>query len=222
MVIFDFAHGDPSLRPGPDDGARAIAAALDGPRERPRSGNAGAGSGAVTGGIVPPLLKGGVGHASLVAPVEAGSLVVGAIVVVNSSGSLVDPASGRTWAESGGFDAAGVLPDFGPIVAARTHTTLAVVGTNARLTKAQLGRVAAMAHDGLARAIRPVHSGVDGDAVFALSVGTDAEPTIEVYPWAPAAATLVGSLAADALTRATLDALRSAQSSGGFEAYRAP
>jgi L-aminopeptidase/D-esterase-like protein len=105
-VIFDFLHGDPAIRPGSAAGVQAVAAALDGPRIRPRSGNAGAGAGAATGGLVPPRLKGGVGHASLVAGVagdNGGDLVVGAVVVVNSSGSPVD-AAGRPWASVGGFD----------------------------------------------------------------------------------------------------------------------
>ena len=222
-VVFDFAHGDPAVRPGPDDGARAVAAALDGSGGRPRSGNAGAGVGAITGGIVPPRLKGGVGHASLVAPLETGGLVVGAIVVLNSSGGVIDPASNEPWAIAGRFGEAGPLPDLSPIASSRAHTTLAVIGTNARLSKAQLGRVAAMAHDGMARAIRPVHTGVDGDVVFALAAGSSTEPLVDVRSgdrdWAPAAATIVGSLAADALTRAILDAIRSAEPSGGFEAF---
>lgn len=230
-VVFDFAHGDPAVRPGPEQGRRAVVAALDGPGGRPRSGNAGAGAGAATGSIAPPRLKGGTGHASLVVPAaelpgervaESGAdLVVGALVVVNSSGSLVDPSSERPWATWGGFNAPGPLPDFGGIASARGQTTLAVIGTNARLAKAQLARVAAMAHDGLARAIRPVHSGVDGDAVFALAVPEALDrPAVEAHPWGPAAVTIVGALAADALTRAVLDALESARPSGGLDAYR--
>ena len=216
-VIFDFLHGDPGIRPRPADGARAVSAALDGPGERPRSGNVGAGAGATTGGLVPPRLKGGVGHASLVADLAGGRLIVGALVVVNSSGSVVNPRTGRPWAKTGGFDVPGPVPDFTPIASSRSNTTLAVVGTNARLGKAPLARVAAMAHDGLARAIRPIHTGVDGDAIFALSVATGKSAGVDVHPWAPAAASIVGSLAADALTRAVLDALRSARPSGGIE-----
>ncbi len=216
-VIFDFLHGDPGIRPRPADGADAVSAALDGPSDRPRSGNFGAGAGATTGGLVPPRMKGGVGHASLVADVSGGQLVVGALVVVNSSGSAVDPRTGRPWAETGGFEAPGPVPDFAPIASSRSNTTLAVVGTNARLGKAQLARVAAMAHDGLARAIRPIHTGVDGDAIFALSVATGDGPGVDVHPWAPAAASIVGALAADAITRAVLDAMVSSRSSGGIE-----
>jgi L-aminopeptidase/D-esterase-like protein len=222
-AIFDFAHGDGAVRPGPDDGRAAVAAALDGARdERPASGNAGAGAGATTGSLAPPRLKGGVGHASLVLPQADGAdLIVGAAAVVNSAGSLIDPSSRRPWAQWGGFHLEAPAPDFSAITSARRSTTLVVVGTNAHLDKAQLARVAAMAHDGLARAIRPAHTSVDGDVVFALAVpATDDRPTARVHEWSPAAVTAVGALAADAVTRAILDALLSARPSGGFASYR--
>ncbi len=201
-VIFDFASGDPAVRPTALDGAEVTAEALDQPIRRPASGDAGAGAGAWTGGIVGPRRKGGVGHASLVVPLPGGSLVVGALVVVNAAGRVEAP---------GAFEPIGPLPDLGPIAAARGQTTLAVVGTNAVLVKPQLARVAAMAHDGLARTIRPVHSGVDGDAVFALAAteGPGAR-AVAVHPWQAAATTIVGSLAADALALAVGDAMRSA------------
>jgi L-aminopeptidase/D-esterase-like protein len=222
-ALFDFAHGDRSVRPGPADGRAAIAAALDDDAtERPRSGNAGAGAGATTGSIAEPRLKGGVGHASAVLPVAGQtSLVVAATAVVNSAGSLVDPGSGKPWAQWGGFHLDATAPDFSAIAAARRNTTLVVLATNARLDKAQLVRVAAMAHDGLARAIRPAHTSVDGDVVFALGLReTDERPVVAVHEWAAAGVTVVGSLAADAVTRAVLDALLAAHSSGGFRAYR--
>jgi L-aminopeptidase/D-esterase-like protein len=103
---------------------------------------------------------------------------------------------------------------------ARGQTTLVVVATNGRLTKAQLTQVAAMAQTGLPRAIRPVHSPVDGDTAFALAVPESGEtPVADVHPWGPAAAGIVGSLAADAVTLAVLDAMDHARPSGGFEAY---
>lgn len=227
-VLFDFAHGDPSVRPGPGDGARAVALALEGAGGRPAAGDAGAGAGAVTGGIVPPRLKGGVGHASLVVPSPVASgrerapLVVGALVVVNSAGAVAD-GEGRLWALAP-HGSAGPVPDVSRISRARgtrAQTTLAVVATNARLDKAQLGQVAAMAHDGLARAIRPIHTALDGDAVFALAVPDgDGTPAVEVDPWGPAATTTVGTLAADACMLAVLDAMRAASASGGFAALR--
>jgi L-aminopeptidase/D-esterase-like protein len=201
-VIFDLGSGDPAVRPGRADGEAAAARALEGEQARPASGSVGAGTGAWTGGIVGPRRKGGTGHASLVVPLPAGTLAVGALVVVNAAGR-VEP--------DGRFDPVGELPDLGPIVSARGQTTLAVIGTNARLSKAQVARVAAMAHDGLARVIRPIHSGVDGDAVFALAVtdGPGARP-IDVHPWGAATTTIVGSIAADACARAVGDAMRAA------------
>ncbi len=221
--IFDFAHGDGAVRPTDADGRTAVVVALEGAADlRPRSGNAGAGAGATTGKVAPPTLKGGVGHASIVLPAEQGpALVVAALVVVNSAGSLVDPSSRRPWAQWGGFHADVPAPDFSDIALARTQTSLVVVGTNASLAKAQLARVAAMAHDGLARAIRPAHTSVDGDVVFALAVPhSDEHPAAAVHRWAPAGVSVVGALAADAVTRAVLDALLAAAPSGGFDAYR--
>lgn len=222
-AIFDFAHGDSDVRPGPADGRAAVTAALEASLEvRPGSGNVGAGAGATTGSIARPRLKGGVGHASLVLPLEDGpAFVVGALAVVNSAGSLVDPSSRRPWAQWGGFHAGAAAPDFSAISAARRHTSLVVVGTNARLEKAQLARVAAMANDGLARAVRPAHTSVDGDIVFALAVPqTRDHPSAAAHEWPPAAVTIVGALAADAVAQAVLDALLSALPSGDFEAFR--
>jgi L-aminopeptidase/D-esterase-like protein len=206
-VVFDFASGDSAVRPGPNEGIAAVRAALDGPAIRPAGGRVGAGTGTQTGGIVGARRPGGLGHASLVARLDQGELVVGALVVVNSAGS---PFAGDDvpLARGGGFDVPGPLPDFEPIQSARLATTLAVVGTNARLSKAQLGQVATMAHDGLARAIRPLHTGVDGDVVFALSTADRGEVAgVDVHEWGPAAVSIVGSLAADATTRAVLDAV---------------
>jgi L-aminopeptidase/D-esterase-like protein len=207
-VVFDFASGDGSVRPGPADGRDAVRAALDGPAERPGGGQVGAGTGAQVGGIVGERRAGGLGHASLVAELDDGRLVVGALVVVNSAGTPFRAGGGSPVAVRGGFDRPGPLPDFEPIASARGNTTLAVVGTNARLAKAQLGQVATMAHDGLARAIRPLHTGVDGDVVFALSTADRGDVVgVTAHEWGPAAVSIVGAMAADAATRAVLDAV---------------
>ncbi len=197
-VLFDLGHGDPARRPTPADGRRAIRAALQAGGDRPAAGSVGAGVGAWTGGIVGPRRKGGVGHASLQVDRPGGLLVVGATVVVNAAGAV---------RPDGRFGGAGPLPDLDDIAIARGQTTLAVIATNARLSKARLAQVAAMGHDGLARTIRPVHSGVDGDAVFALATP---EPSVEVHPWGPAAVTIAGALAADAVALAVADAMRAA------------
>jgi L-aminopeptidase/D-esterase-like protein len=206
-VVFDLFTGDPAVRPDPETGRRAVAAALDGPVGRPRRGRAGAGTGTRTGGLLGLSGPGGIGHASLVVPWGRRRLVVGALAVVNAAGTVLDPASGRPWAEVGSFHRPAPLPDFSPLVAARGQTSLVVVATNAVLTRPELGRVAAMAHDGLARAIRPAHTAVDGDVVFALSVTGTGRP-LRLGLWSAAAASTVGALAADAVCRAVLDAVR--------------
>jgi L-aminopeptidase/D-esterase-like protein len=152
-------------------------------------------------------LKGGVGSASIV---TADGLTVGALAAVNCFGSVTAPGGRAFWAfpfeldgEFGGVPfAAGPVgaEDWGRAKAnpgARANTTIACVATDVALTPAQARRVAIMAQDGLARAIRPVHAPFDGDVVFALSTG--AIPLAE-----PANFTLarIGSLAADCLARA--------------------
>ena len=170
-------------------------------------GTAGAGYGAMAG-----QLKGGIGSASVVT--EDG-LTVGAVVAVNSFGSVV-AGDGRTfWAapfeigdEFGGLGGAGLAaqPDDWGLAklasAARANTTIAAVATDAALTPAQAKRVAVMAQDGLARAIRPIHSPFDGDVVFALS--TARRPLAEP---AALAVARIGALAADCLARAVARAV---------------
>lgn len=165
-------------------------------------GTAGAGFGAMAG-----TLKGGTGSASIV---TADAITVGALVCVNSFGSVVCPGGRAFWAapyeidgEFGGLGSAGLRAgpeDWGRAKgapAARQNTTIACVATDAALTPAQAKRVAIMAQDGLARAVRPAHAPFDGDVVFALSTGRVAlaEP-------AQRAIARIGALAADCLARA--------------------
>jgi L-aminopeptidase/D-esterase-like protein len=165
-------------------------------------GTAGAGAGAMAG-----RLKGGLGSASIVSD---DGYMVGALAAVNSFGSVVVPGGRTFWAapfeigdEFGGLPPSTVRAaagDWGLAkgeAALRTNTTLAVVAVDAALTPAQARRLAVMAQDGLARAIRPVHAPFDGDVVFVLAAGTRALAE-------PAAFTLtrLGALAADCLTRA--------------------
>ncbi|MGE5500913.1 MAG: P1 family peptidase [Ignavibacteriales bacterium] len=169
-------------------------------------GTAGAGYGAMAG-----QLKGGIGSASIVVD----GITVGAIVAVNSFGSVVG-GDGRTfWAapyevdgEFGGLGPAGLTigPDdwsFSKLAPQpRANTTIAAVATDAALTPAQARRIAVMAQDGLARAIRPVHAPFDGDVVFALSTARQPLPEPE-----PLALTRLGALAADCLARAVARAI---------------
>ena len=195
-------------------GRRAVAAAA---RDF-ALGNAGAGLGATTG-----RLKGGIGSASLAL---ADGATVGAIVAVNSWGAVVRPGCGRFWAADLALageidrqpaipDAALNLEDFSECGAAvpGANTTIAVVATDAALDKGGCRRLAIMAQDGLARAIRPVHTPFDGDTVFALSTGTG--PAVD-----PAMLAKLGSAAADCLARAVMRAVLAAEPLGGVPSWR--
>lgn len=183
-----------------------------------RLGNRGAGLGAKAG-----ILKGGLGSASL--QIDGGGRV-GAIVVVNSAGSVVRPDCGRFWAAE--YALPGEIPrqpavpqtaldpeDFsacGPW-AAMTNTTIALVATDLPLDKNSCRRLAVMAQDGLARAIRPAHTPFDGDTVFAMSTGSG--ECIDAFRLAR-----LGSIAADCLARAIMRAVVAASPLGGYPSWR--
>jgi L-aminopeptidase/D-esterase-like protein len=187
-------------------------------------GTVGAGVGACAG-----VLKGGVGTASTTL---ASGVTVGALVAVNSSGNVIDQTTGLPWLTYL-VDEFGLMPPPDDQLAALTrleapvsslNTTVAVVATDAALTPAACRQVASAAHDGLARSIRPAHTPVDGDMVFALATGA-----VEVAPpvHTPAAlspetalVTAVGAAAADCLARAVLDAVIAAESVAGIPTYR--
>jgi L-aminopeptidase/D-esterase-like protein len=200
-ILFDLANGGDKgwgeAPPYRELGRRAVAAA----GEAFELGTAGAGFGAMAGG-----LKGGVGSASVV---TADGLTVGALVAVNSWGSVVAPGGRAFWAapfelaaEFGGLGSAGLAAapeDWGLAKAPGSlrNTTIACVATDAALTPAEARRFAIMAQDGLARAIRPVHAPFDGDVVFALSTARQPLPEPAAYSVAR-----LGALAADCLARA--------------------
>ena len=172
-ILFDLGRGGIWMHhPGPADGATALAAAAEGPVAQ---GAVGAGTGARSGG-----LRGGVGTASAVLP---GGVTVGALVVVNAVGEAWG-ADGRLLAAHLAPDEHLPAPDADRVLAHRaaraaevealragTATTLAVVATDASLTKAECHKLAGVAHDGFARALSPVHTAFDGDTVFALATG---------------------------------------------------
>ncbi len=216
-ILYDVANGgdrswgeDPPYR---DLGKAAVAAAdLDF-----QLGTAGAGTGAMAG-----TLKGGTGSASVIA---ADGITVGAIVCVNSWGSVVAPGGKTFWAtpfelegEFGGQSSEGLRarPDDWGLAkvdpAARMNTTIACVATDVALTPAQARRVAIMAQDGLAQAIRPIHAPFDGDVVFALS--TARRPLAEGDNFTLAR---IGALAADTLARAVARAVYEATPWPGSE-----
>jgi L-aminopeptidase/D-esterase-like protein len=205
-AIFDLAFGSAAIRPDAASGYRACEQASAGPVAM---GNAGAGTGATVGKMAGPLLcmKGGLGSASM----ELGDgTIVGAIVVVNALGDIVDPQTQNIIAgarnPTGGFIAAN---PFG-------NTTIAIVATSAALTKEQINKVAQMAHNGLALAIRPAHTMFDGDTVFALSLKREQETAPESAN--AAQVSMIGAAAATTLARAIVKAIRSANDLHGIPA----
>ena len=203
-VLFDLGRGgDWGARPDATFGAAACDAAGAG---AVAMGTVGAGTGAVAGG-----LKGGVGTASAV----GGDRTVGALVVVNAAGSCVDE-SGSLYGQRLGLDDEfiGVSPIKGVTsVKSGFHTTIGVVATDAALTKAQCQKLAGVAHDGLARAIRPVHSMFDGDTIFALATGDGAPLGLIEFD------ELLG-IAADTVSRAVVHGMLAATGAGDFPSYR--
>lgn len=176
-VIFDLGRGGKfGNRPGASFGERATRAALAG-RRTPAWGAVGAGTGAQAGG-----LQGGVGTASTVAQVGDTEIVIGAVAVVNSVGSVIDSTTGLPWEPSGlrvkrpsaaqRQAISHALQTPGPSL----NTTIGVVAVSAALDKAEASKLASVSHDGLARAVRPAHAMTDGDTIFALATGDVALP----------------------------------------------
>lgn len=218
-VLFDLGRGPDFVPPiSPDWGRRACENAIGDPVPL---GCCGAGTGAVAGGV-----KGGLGSASLV--LDSG-LTVAALVAVNSLGSVLDPATGRFWELgqelAGEFgpqaQQAKVLPPWPPESGPAQNTTIGVVATDAVLNKAQCAKVAQMAHDGLARAIRPAHTMFDGDTLFCLASGQRDLPDTPGFfgPPAAQAVTDLGAAAADCLSRAIIRAVLAAHSLAGWPAF---
>ena len=171
-VLFDIVVGDPAVRPDAEMGYRAASSATEGDFAQ---GSVGAGTGATVGKVLgmDRAMKGGLGSASV--RLEGG-LVVGALAAVNAFGEVRDPWTRRVIAgprlDDGTLgDTVELLPEAAVRLRWGENTTLGIVATNARLSKPQANKVAQMAHDGLARAIYPVHTTVDGDVVFAASTG---------------------------------------------------
>ncbi len=212
-VIFDLGRGGTfGHRPDAEFGARALAAAAP---ERPESGCVGAGTGAVCGG-----LKSGFGYGERV--LETGATVAAA-VVVNAGGSAVDPVTGRLYADRAHSLAQPAETECAALGAAYAEskpalgTTIGVLLTDAMLTKAQAGKMAALGHDGMARAIAPVHSMFDGDTVFGLASGR--RPPVEDPRRALTEFNLLLAAAAEVFADACLDALYAARARARWSSY---
>ncbi len=234
-VIFDLGRGGRfTNRPDQAFGRRAVQRASSG---TVATGTVGAGAGASAGG-----LQGGIGSASTVL---ADGTVVAALAVVNAAGKVIDPANGLPWMHAGlGLQRPSAaertaLRDYLASVAAVSpanasrarppvetlNTTIGVVACSARLTKAECHKLASVAHDGLARAVRPVHSMFDGDTIFALAtcVHELVAPTLPDYlvgRGRQLAFNAVLEAGAECFARACAGAVIEARSSGDLLAYR--
>ncbi|MDP8940105.1 MAG: P1 family peptidase [Actinomycetota bacterium] len=204
-VIFDLMFGSPDARPDADMGYKAAAAARS---EDFEQGSVGAGTGATVGKILglENAMKGGVGSAS--ARLDGG-LIVAALAVVNAVGDVRDEQgnilAGPRREDGGLADSVDLMPQAADRMRWGQNTTLGVVATNARLTKPEATKVAQMAHDGLARAIYPVHTSVDGDVVFVAGVGeTETAPDV------------VGAWGAQMMQKSILRAVRAAKGIPGI------
>ena len=214
-VLFDLWHGDPRIRP---DAAAGHAACVAASTQRCAQGSVGAGAGASVGKLwgIERAMAGGIGTAS----VRVAGITVAALVAVNATGDVIDPASGEVLAgartsatshrllHSAEALLRGELP---PRLQPGGATTIGVVATDASLTKAQCSALATMAHAGLARTISPVHTPFDGDTLFALATGASGQPGNLV---------LIGALAAEVTARAVLQAVQHAVGRAGLPAAR--
>ena len=217
-VLYDLGRGRnfvPSI--SAEWGRHACQSAKDGTVS---TGCIGAGTGAMAGGI-----KGGLGTASLV--LDSG-VTVAAVVAVNSLGSVINPATGRPWEigveVDGEFRIQGKravkLPK-PPEGNSTTNTTIGLVATDAVLTKTQAKKMAQMAHDGLARAIRPAHTLLDGDTIFCLATGKKELPEAPDFFPSPQAQAFneLGHAAANCMSRAIISGILSARSLAGMIAF---
>ena len=202
-VLFDLSVGDPSIRPDAAGGFQAAESASGGPVLQ---GSVGAGAGATVGKLfgIQRAMRGGLGSASIKLP---GGLVVAALVAVNALGDIVDPEDGKLLAGARTEDGKGLADTLhqirqGIAIASPSpgeNTTLGVVAANVDWTKAQATKVAQMAHDGLARTIRPAHMPFDGDTIFALGTGgTEVDANL---------LGCIGALAADVTAQAVVAAV---------------
>ena len=197
--IFDLGVGDARIRPTADCGYRAAQSASSAPVVE---GSVGAGAGATLGKLagMARAMKSGIGSAAISMP---DGLIVAALVVVNPLGDVIDPATGkvvagaRTPGGNGFADARVIMRSGTPRVNRGDNSTIGVIATNARLTKAQASYLAQLTDDGYARAIWPIHTMVDGDTVFAIATGgKTGDPDLVT----------LGALAADVMATAVIRA----------------
>ena len=211
--LFDLMVGDTFVRPDAEMGYEAARRALEEPNYR--DGNYGAGCGATVGKLcgMETCMKTGIGSYAL----QIGDLQIGAVVAVNALGDIYDWKTGEKIAglltedKTGFRDAVDLMKQKIDVHENKfvSNTTIGVVITNAAFSKAQLCKIAGMAHNGYARSIRPVHTSADGDSIYAVSVGD-----------VRADQDLVGTLAAEVISEAIKRAVYSADSAYGFIAAK--
>jgi L-aminopeptidase/D-esterase-like protein len=218
-ILFDLGIGRADVRP---DAAMGYQACLNASSAPPAEGNVGAGAGCTVGKILGmgQAMKSGLGTAAI----DLGNgIIVAAIAAVNVFGDVIDPSSGQILAGARAFQEGAAPADshlFADTLevmkymvgrnlgfARRENTAIGVVATNARLDKEQVNKVAQMAQDGIARTVRPAHTMLDGDTIFALSAGNR-----------KADVNIVGAFAAEAFAQAVLRAVRMAQPLAGLPA----
>jgi L-aminopeptidase/D-esterase-like protein len=197
-ILYDLDLGQADVRPDSAMGYRAAASASS---EPPAEGNVGAGTGASIGKMrgMQYAMKAGIGTSSL----DINGVIIGALVAVNAVGDVVDPKNGMIIAGLRSGSTLEWIKHNEPRSAVKSNTVIGVIATNAKLTKAGATKVAQMAQDGLAQALRPAHTMFDGDTVFALATGErDADVS------------MVGTFAAEVMAESILRAVRMAASSG--------
>lgn len=218
-ILFDLAIGKNNVRP---NSAMGYQACLNASSLPPQEGNFGAGAGATVGKILGmgQAVKAGIGCAAM----NIGNgIIVAAIIAVNAFGDVIDPSNGKILAGARSFQKGPIHIGSDQIFAdtqaimktligrtsmgftSRTNTVIGVVATNARLSKEETNKVAQMAQDGLARCIRPAHTMVDGDTIFALSTGQK-----------KADVNIIGAFAAEVTSQAILRSVRKAESVRGI------
>ena len=211
--IYDLSVGDASVRPDAAMGYEAARLAMEAPNYT--DGNHGAGCGATVGKYagMDHCMKSGIGSYAI----QLGELRIGAVVVVNALGDIFDWKTGRQIAgllnekRDGLRSTADFMRQSYAVVENKFtgNTTLAVVFTNAYFEKAQLCKIAGMAHDGYARSINPVHTSADGDSIYAVSIGDVA-----------ADQDLVGAISAEVVSEAIIRAVENAEGAYGYPALR--
>ena len=211
-VIFDLPLSKGAVTPGHEDGYRAC----DSAGKNNERGCVGVGAGATVGKLygMEYAVKSGLGSAVVTG---AGGILVGALVAVNALGDVVDPETGRIVAGTLDRDRksfAGprkVIREIAyPFLPPGSATVVGVVAVSGNYAKVDMGRIARMAHDGIARTVIPSHTMLDGDTLFAVSAGTVGNVDVNVC----------GALAAQAVEEAVLDAVRSATAAAGYPAAR--